>query len=519
MDTRRTILIGIILVLTALTAVGAVAAILAFFVPFAANPAQSNDLPGTEWTLVTLNGGALVEGSEITLRFGAADDSGAAIEGSGGCNTYRGSYTASGESLSLSDLYWTEMACQDPKGIVEQEQAFFQTLNTAAAYSIAREAGAGDRLELYDEGGTRILVFAAEGTVAAPAPTATTAAATEVAAATPTPVPPTMTATAVPPTAVPPTVTLEPPTPTPAPPEPPAGFTQYVDPLSGVSLFLPEGWTATEPVREPPHSQPRTMILRSYPADKYVGGGRRQPGDTKCDLTIHPPGTSMADVAPRTRSDPPVTVLSEEERVLHSGLPGKRFEVESMGRSVSLVTLLPAATSNGRAGVLTCFGELAPFDEIAMTLHAADQTSALIAALEAPDSLPSGALVTVRFTLTNVSSEGLYVLAWFTPLEGLAGDIFWVQREGVDLDYRGKMVKRAAPTAKDYVWIEAGASTSVEVDLAEGYDLAPAGQYAVQFRSPRLSHIAKTAEDQAGSFDELESLQIPSNSVRVTIGR
>jgi hypothetical protein len=256
------------------------------------------------------------------------------------------------------------------------------------------------------------------------------------------------------------------------------------------------------------------MILRSYPADKYVGGGRRQPGDTKCDLTVHLLGTSVADVAPRTRTDPPVTVLSVEERVLHSGLPGKRFEVESLGSSVSLVTEI-----NGRAVVLVCFGELAPFDEIAMTLHAADQTSALVAALEAPDSLPGGAVVTVRFTLTNVSSEGLYVLAWFTPLEGLAGDIFWVQREGVDLDYRGKMVKRAAPTAKDYVWIEAGASTSVEVDLAEGYDLAPAGQYAVQFRSPRLSHIAKTAEDQAGSFDELESLQIPSNSVRVTIGR
>jgi hypothetical protein len=57
------------------------------------------------------------------------------------------------------------------------------------------------------------------------------------------------------------------------------------------------------------------------------------------------------------------------------------------------------------------------------------------------------------------------------------------------------------------------------LDLVEGYDISQAGQYSVQFRSPRLSHIAKTPDDQAGSFDELESLQIPSNSVRVTIGR
>jgi heat shock protein HslJ len=70
--------------------------------------------------LVSLNGGALVEGREIALRFGEAS-----IEGAVGCNTYGGSYKASDESLTLSDLYWTEMACLGPKGIMEQEHAYF----------------------------------------------------------------------------------------------------------------------------------------------------------------------------------------------------------------------------------------------------------------------------------------------------------------------------------------------------------------------------------------------------------
>jgi heat shock protein HslJ len=148
----------------------------------------------------------------------------------------------------------------------------------------------------------------------------------------------------------------------------------------------------------------------------------------------------------------------------------------------------------------------------------AQQESALVATIEAQESLPIGEAVTVKFTLTNISSEGLFVLKWFTPLEGLAGDIFSVQRDGVDLAYRGKLVKRGPPISADYVWIDAGGSISAEVDLAEGYDLSQAGQYTLQFRSPRLSHTAKTAGEQADTFDELEAIQIPSKPVSVTVG-
>jgi hypothetical protein len=132
---------------------------------------------------------------------------------------------------------------------------------------------------------------------------------------------------------------------------------------SGISLWVPENWTIIEPGLHWP-------ILQSYPQDKYVGGEPFQPGDTKCDLAIHPLGTSVADVVPRNRSDPPVTIVSESEIVLRSGQTGTRFEVESMGRSLSLVTSLQAAMGNERAVVLTCFGELEPFDEIAATLGA-----------------------------------------------------------------------------------------------------------------------------------------------------
>jgi hypothetical protein len=254
------------------------------------------------------------------------------------------------------------------------------------------------------------------------------------------------------------------------------------------------------------------VTLQSYPESKYVGGEALQAGDTKCDLSILPSDASVAGFVQQIKANSAVTLLSEEEIVLASGEPGTKIELESLGRSLLVVTEV-----NGRVVVLNCFGEFAPFDGIAATLHATDEASALIAALEMPESLPSGAAVPVMFTLINVSPEELYVLKWFTPLEGMAGDIFRVQREGVELEYRGKLVKRAAPASDDYVWIAAGGSVSFVLDLVEGYDFSQAGQYTVQFRSPRLSHTAKTPEDRAGSFDELGMVQIPSNPVRVTI--
>ncbi|NIV31465.1 MAG: protease, partial [Anaerolineae bacterium] len=131
--------------------------------------------------------------------------------------------------------------------------------------------------------------------------------------------------------------------------------------------------------------------------------------------------------------------------------------------------------------------------------------------------LPAGAAVNVEFTLTNTSPEGLFVLNWFTPLEGLAGDIFRVQLDGVTLPYQGIQVKRGVPTSEGYVWLDPGGSASAEVDLAEGYDFSQPGRYTIQFRSPRLSHTARTLEEQASSFDELAMMQIPSDPVTVTI--
>lgn len=131
--------------------------------------------------------------------------------------------------------------------------------------------------------------------------------------------------------------------------------------MTGISVYVPESWVVTGVMPG------QFAILQSYPEGKYVGGEGREPGDTKCDLTIRPPGVSLADAIQALRSDTFATIVSEQEIVLQSGELGIRMEVESMGSSISLFTEI-----NGRTVVLTCFGEFAPFDEIATTLGATE---------------------------------------------------------------------------------------------------------------------------------------------------
>jgi heat shock protein HslJ len=93
----------------------------------------------------------VLPGTSITIEFSADE-----VSGSAGCNTYGGSYNTSGDSLSVSGVFATEMGCMEPAGILEQEQAYLTALRVVARYQID-----GDRLEILDEAGAQILAFVA----------------------------------------------------------------------------------------------------------------------------------------------------------------------------------------------------------------------------------------------------------------------------------------------------------------------------------------------------------------------
>ncbi len=142
----------------------------------------------------------------------------------------------------------------------------------------------------------------------------------------------------------------------------------------------------------------------------------------------------------------------------------------------------------------------------------------LSASLELPAGLPDGDTVMLQFTLTNNSDADLYVLKWYTPLEEIGGEIFSVERDGQVIPYAGILAMRGDPTPEGYVLLEAGQSASAEVDLATSFDFSQPGEYTIEFLSPRISHVARSEAEMAGSVDDLVPVAIPSNTITVKIG-
>lgn len=89
-------------------------------------------LRGTNWTLSTINGQPAIAEAVSLLIFGISND----LNGSGGCNTFSGRYTANAGSITISDFQSSQVACPNPPGLEAQEQAFFNALRQAAGYEV-----------------------------------------------------------------------------------------------------------------------------------------------------------------------------------------------------------------------------------------------------------------------------------------------------------------------------------------------------------------------------------------------
>jgi heat shock protein HslJ len=123
---------------TTLLLLDAAGATLASFV------AQATALAGTAWQVTAYNNGkqavvSVTTGSTITIEF-MADGR---LRGSGGCNSFSGSYTSNAGQLAIGAVGATRRACAEPDNVMAQEAAFLRALETVA---LARREG--DRLEL-----------------------------------------------------------------------------------------------------------------------------------------------------------------------------------------------------------------------------------------------------------------------------------------------------------------------------------------------------------------------------------
>jgi heat shock protein HslJ len=91
-------------------------------------------LEGPEWQLIAFGAEDMIiyqpEVAVITATF--ADGQ---LTGSAGCNSYGGEYTTAGNTLLLSPVIATRMACLD-EGVMAAEDAYFNALASAGAYAV-----------------------------------------------------------------------------------------------------------------------------------------------------------------------------------------------------------------------------------------------------------------------------------------------------------------------------------------------------------------------------------------------
>ncbi len=117
------------------------------------SPVPDRAVEDTYWRLTRLGRAAVVfggPGREPSLTLHAADHR---ATGSGGCNTFTGSYDLKGETLTLASMASTMMACVPG---METEATYHAALAQVRKFRIK-----GDTLELTDEHGASVATFVA----------------------------------------------------------------------------------------------------------------------------------------------------------------------------------------------------------------------------------------------------------------------------------------------------------------------------------------------------------------------
>ena len=117
----------------------------------AADTKPDASLTNTYWKLVELNGGPVEPGEGRELHMILKGQS--QVGGHSGCNQFTGSYTATGDSLSIGPLAGTRKMCADG---MEQEYAFLQALEQGRSFDIS-----GEDMSINDAQGAVIMRFVA----------------------------------------------------------------------------------------------------------------------------------------------------------------------------------------------------------------------------------------------------------------------------------------------------------------------------------------------------------------------
>ncbi len=115
-------------------------------------------LEETEWQAAGINNGKGGVVSTATTSLSTAVFAEGQLSGTGGCNQFTATYESEGDQITIGPAAATRMFCEEPEGIMDQEQQYFEALSRARTFSLTPE-----KLELRDENGSLQVGFRTEG--------------------------------------------------------------------------------------------------------------------------------------------------------------------------------------------------------------------------------------------------------------------------------------------------------------------------------------------------------------------
>jgi peptidyl-Lys metalloendopeptidase len=116
--------------------------------------------------------------------------------------------------------------------------------------------------------------------------------------------------------------------------------------------------------------------------------------------------------------------------------------------------------------------------------------------------------VMVHVTISNTGGTPVNLLKWHTPVDGVQEPLFTVTRDGVEVPYVGRLYKRPAPTAADYITLLPGESLASEVDIASYYDLSTTGNYAIRYETTSWNLFTENSTYLPEAMDSLGSNEV-----------
>lgn len=131
------------------------------------------------------------------------------------------------------------------------------------------------------------------------------------------------------------------------------------------------------------------------------------------------------------------------------------------------------------------------------------------AGLDARLSLVEGSTedVRVNLTLTNTGDQPIRLLKWQLPGSEEA-PLFVVERDGQKVSYEGALIKRAAPTDKDFQLLKAGQSLMLQAEVSGLYDMSVQGQYQIRYQLPTVALEAKAAKAKQAQASESNTVTL-----------